>query len=567
MRTSLPANAGTQRTGVLVRLLHSTAVAFLLSGPLSMSAVAGEGEVFLRGTTGPADAYTTVKPKTGNFLLPTHAASGDDTGVAPNQTADEQLRTAVPLYPVSESIRAVHSTSGYIARNAVDVLLFRNTHTAINNRDVVTELPSREPLRQSMMHSVNYGSELRVGNASVADTISATLRGSYTARERMERANVERARMHGALANFLPKVEGVAELSRARRNTLSSGTFNQDIASIGIEASMPLFTSGVNTNTYRQARHVSTAADYSYLAEEHRASMEAVSAHVNLRLNRGIEQALARNVEAVKRILFIAKKLFKAGDASRTDIAIAQANVESARSELDVARRTREETQADYKSLTGKPAPRKLKLSKPENLVSATLEEAVATAMQNNPTLQSARHSAIASEHNAKVVRGRYGPQVDAFGRYDKYLLDSQQDNRKDDYTIGVRLRVPLIDFASVPTIDAARHEAAENGYKALEQGRLLKRQVERQWSGYQSAKRRVSIVRRQVKAVAQGLEGARREYKAGFRSITDVINEQVKLTRTKIALETAIHEKMLLAYELAFSTSQPSIQHLAMSR
>ena len=181
--------------------------------------------------------------------------------------------------------------------------------------------------------------------------------------------------------------------------------------------------------------------------------------------------------------------------------------------------------------------------------------------------MQAARHTAIASRHNARAVRGRFGPQIDAFGRYDKYLLDSQQDNRKDDYTIGVRLRVPLIDFSTVPTIDAARHEAAENGYKALERGRLLKRQVERQWSGYQSAKRRVQIARRQVNAVAKGLKGVRKEYQAGLRSITDVLNDQVKLARAEITLETALHEKTLLAYELAFSTSQPEIRQLAMAR
>ncbi len=551
----------------MVRLLCTSALAGLFAGPFSVSAVAGEGETFLRGTTGPADAYTTLKPQEGNFLLNTRSNHGDDHITKSDVNPDDELSRAVPLYPVSEAVRAVGSTSRYIARNAADALLFRNTHTAIEDRDTVVEPPLRGPLHKAMTNSVGYQSELRSGQASIAETVSATLRGSYTARERLERANVERARMHGALANFLPKIEGVAEVSRARRNTLSSGTFNQDIASVGVEASVPLFTSGVNTNTYRQARNVSIAADYSYLAEEHRASLEAVTAHVNLRLNRKIEHALFRNAEAAKRILFVARRLFNAGDASRTDIAIAQASLETARSELDVARRTREETEADYKSLTGKSAPRSLKLSDPDRLVPDSVEGAIDSAMQNNPTLQSARHTAIASEHNAKAVRGRFGPQVDAFGRYDKYLLDSQQDNRQDDYTIGVRLRVPLLDFTAVPAIDAARHEAAESGYKALEQGRVLRRQIERQWSGYQSAKRRVSIARGQVKAVSRGLKGIRREYNAGLRSVTDVLNEQIKLTRARITLETALHEKTLLAYELAFSTSQPAIQQLALSR
>jgi len=125
---------------------------------------------------------------------------------------------------------------------------------------------------------------------------------------------------------------------------------------------------------------------------------------------------------------------------------------------------------------------------------------------------------------------------------------------------------VPILDFAAVPTIDAARHEAVESEYKALEQGRLLKRQVERQWTVYQSASRRTKIMQRQVNAIAGAVKGVRREYQAGFRSITDVLTEQVKLVRAQIALDTARHEKILAAYELAFSTAGDEIQHLALS-
>ena len=500
-----------------------------------------------------------------SYVIPVDAGNGATTytHAAPEP---EQAHFEQPYFPIAELGDGFRSTTDYMANSTVETLMFRGSHDAVQERDVVFQLPERAPLRRSMMHSVNYESGLRSGTVSVAQSVSAALRGSYSARERLERANIENARMHAAIGNFLPKVSASIDLSVSQRNSLTSGTYRQEIGSASIEATMPLFTSGVNTNTYRQARHVSIAADYTYLAEEQRSALEAVAAHVNLRLNRKIEASLKRNVSAMQRIRMIAGKLYEAGDASRTDVAIAQANVESARSELDIARRTREETLADYKSVTGHEAPHSLGLASPDSMMPATLDEAIQSALANNPGLLSAQHTAIASEHNAKVVRGQFGPQVEAYGRYDRYLHDSIQDNRQDDYSVGVRLRMPLLDFTAVPTIDAARHEASESGYRALEQARVLKRQIERQWSAYHSAARRVVIVQRQVNAVARSVEGARREYEAGFRAITDVLNDQVKLVRAQISLESARHEKLLAAYELAFGTSHSGIQHLALA-
>ena len=123
---------------------------------------------------------------------------------------------------------------------------------------------------------------------------------------------------------------------------------------------------------------------------------------------------------------------------------------------------------------------------------------------------------------------------------------------------------MPLIDATRAPSVGAARHEALEAEYRALEQSRVVERQIRRQWTAYKSAERRVKIVKRQVSAVAASVEGARREYEAGFRSISDVLNDQVKLARARITLESARHEQMLAAYEIAFTTAHPSVHRLA---
>ena len=452
----------------------------------------------------------------------------------------------------------------YLRDNVVPVVMFRGSTDAVSQRNVTYTIPDRGILRNSMMHSANIYEGLRGSAASVGDTVATALRGSYSARAKLERANLDRVRVHGALANYLPKITGTIDANTGSSSLNSTNGSGGRVVTGGIEVTMPLFTSGVNFNTYKQALHTSRASQFNYLAEEHRVALEAVTAHVNLRLNRRIETTLRSNVNAMQRIANIARKLFAAGDASRTDIAIADANVQSARAELDMARRSREETQVDYESITGKHAPARLTGLNIKSIVPASLEEAVDMAVRYNPVLASSLHVAQASKHAAKVERGRFGPQVNLYGNYDRDLYRSLPTSNSEEWRVGVRLRVPLFDATLSSSVNAARHEALENGYRALDQSRLIERQIERQWSAYHSAARRTKIVGRQVTAIGVSVTGARREFQAGFRSISEVLTDQIKLARAKITLETARHERMLAAYELAFTMAHPALQNLA---
>jgi len=363
------------QTIFLSKLLTTVSSAVLVAASsIAFDAFAGEKTHLLRGSQG-EDTPVEITEVAPDYLVPEQI----DTDQSASSLAD--LRVDPPFIPIVEIGSGIVASSSYIVKNAFNALLFRGSSTAVKERDAIIELPARQPLRQSMLHSVNYESGLRGGTVSIAESVSTALRGSYSTRERLEKANAEKARMHAAMAKFLPTLSATFEATKSKRNSVSSGSYRQDNLSLTLEASMPIFTSGVNINTYRQAKHISIAADYSYLAEEHRATMEAVTAHVNLRLNRKIERRLSDNVAAMRQVLKIANKLYEAGDTSKTDVAIAKANVESARSELDLARRSREETLADYKSVTGQAAPSSLSLSGAESLLPASLEQAIASAL------------------------------------------------------------------------------------------------------------------------------------------------------------------------------------------
>jgi outer membrane protein TolC len=534
---------GGEQAGSVTQLRGTTSAYHDPSKPQLRGATDGPG---LRTSLGNSEpAVQQVEPSSGSTSQKTY---GHDRQAQPTTGDDFKL------------------AMGYLRTNTISSIMFTEPDRANSDRTSGYAIPSRGSLRDSMVHSANLYEGLRGSNASVGDTVALTLRGSYSTRAQIERAAADRIRVHGALTNFLPRVNATIGVGYTSKKGYTSFTNRNDQLGTGVEMTMPIYTSGVNTNTYQQAKHVSLASDHSYLAEEHRVALEGVVAHIRLRLNRRIEKTLRSNVSSMRRIAHIAEKLYEAGDASRTDIAIAYANVESALAEVDLARKTREETRTDYESVTGISAPEKLLEPTYSKFVPATVDQAVEMATADNPTLASSLHTALASNYAAKVERGRFGPKVDLYGAYNEplYTTSSTSVDSRADWNVGVRLKMPLFDAAFAPRVGAARHEALEAQYRALEQSRKIERQVRRQWSAYNSAKRRVKIVTRQVKAVSISVEGARREYEAGFRSISDVLNDQVKLARARITLESARHEQMLAAYEIAFTTSHPGIRHLA---
>lgn len=464
----------------------------------------------------------------------------------------------------STFLRDLVGSIALYGKEVVSAATFRGAKDAIHDTNVTYNLPARAPLRHSMLHTTRPYEEMRGGGAGVGDSIALALRGSNSTQARLARANVDKARVLGVVAAFLPRVELTARTGLGPRDGSTSNNGQTRTSSATLNVSMPIFTSGANLNTYRQAKHVSIASDYSYLAEERKVALEAVTAHINLSLNRRIEQVLRANVRAMKRIALISRRLFEAGDSSRTDIAVAQANVENSRAELNLSRRTVRELEIEYVGLTGKNAPKKLRLPNAHRLLASSVDEAVEMAWRNNPSIKASEHTTKARRHAAKAEVGRLGPQVQLFGNYTKELQSDSADELNSSWSAGVQLTVPLFDAALAANVSAAKSEAFEARFQQQDLALRIEKEVRVKWAAYYNATKRVSIIKRQRRAVAASLEGTRQEFKAGFRPIADVLNDQVKLAGTDISLESVKHERLLAAFELAFTSAHPEILHLA---
>ena len=392
----------------------------------------------------------------------------------------------------------------------------------------------------------------------VGSSVASALRGSLETRRLRAAARAALAARRAAALGFLPSVTGTLTANDAPNVLIQPGILRQNSVSVGVEATVPIFTSGVLTNRLQQARALSAAADMNFLAAERKVALEAALAHVDLRLQREVVSALTKHRDALRRVATIAKALFRVGEVSRTDVAIAQANVEALAADRADALRRLADAEAGFASLTGRPAPKRLLL--PTKLAGLSMESAIARAVKGSHQLAAQDQGARALAHAALAERGRYGPQVSGYANLSRDLHHSVQTERNTNYAFGVRLTVPLVAPAAVASVTEAKEQAISSRYGVMEAERTLRRRVAGLWNAREAASRRVEALRRQMKQVDVTVTGTLREYQAGFRSITDVLEAQVKRLEGAVALEAAIHEHASASLRLDFATDRAAV-------
>ena len=389
------------------------------------------------------------------------------------------------------------------------------------------------------------------GGASVGDSVRAALVVDDGLRASLARADAASFAVGRARGAMLPKVtlEGTAG-SRSPLAAWEEATYRTARAVLTI----PVFASGANIAAMRAARASSDAAALAHLAEERVAVLEAATAHLDLHAAIAVERALAANARGMVETLAASRALFEAGEASLADVAVAEANLESARGELASGRQSLDRARVEYRVRTGRRAPRDPRAPDTDGLVPKDVERAVRAAMRG-PDVAVGFARADAARHDARAELGRAGPRVDLTASYGHRVDAIEEPDGAYDASLGVRLSVPIIDFETVPGVRAARARARASEYAARDAARDVERRVRNAHAAHAGAMAREAAARRREGALTRALEATRSEYRAGFRTVTDVVRARVGLARARIDLANATRDRHRAAYTVGVMT------------
>ena len=300
-------------------------------------------------------------------------------------------------------------------------------------------------------------------------------------------------------------------------DTTSPFSFNlgdRPIASAQVQAVQPIYTGGRVSAGIRQAKAGVSAAKSQFDAAEQNLILDVVTAYVDVRRDREAVAIRRNNVDVTAEQVRAADDRFEVGVVTRTDVSLANAPIP--------------------------PLP-------------ASLEEAVAIALDGNPDIEAARNSERAASEAIEVARAQYRPQVNLVGTAGvQETYGSDADQRDTSVSAVVQGTIPLLSGGLIKSqVSSARlrRNQARNQIDILE--RQIRAQVAQAWFGYDASLRSIEASSRQVDAAEIAYEGAKEELAVGVRTTLDVLDQEQQLFEARLALVESERDAYVAAFRL----------------
>ncbi|MBR9835332.1 MAG: TolC family outer membrane protein [Alphaproteobacteria bacterium] len=410
---------------------------------------------------------------------------------------------------------------------------------------------------------------LAPGSAS-ADTLNEALAIAYQnnpqlAAQKQETAvaqeQLEQARSARRPTVNLSSSIGYESIDTNRPISFTAG--DRPVATARLQSEMPIYTSGRISAGIDQAKANIGAVDSAYDSASQDLILQVVTAYVDVRSDRETVRIRESSVALLTEQVRAARDRFDVGEVTRTDVAQAEARLEGALAALAGANAALEGTRAVYAFLVGKEAG-ELEPPPPAPLLPASFDEALDSAMRNNPDIQASRFREEAASEGVRAARGASGPSVSLVGTAS--AQETYDDNYRDtEITAVARATIPLYQGGLVDSqVRAARLRRDQARFQTDNLQRQVRANVAQAWFANIAAKSSIEASLRQVEAAEIAYEGAKEELAVGVRTTLDVLDQEQQLLEARLNLIQSERDAYVAAHQLLRAMGGLSVQNLA---
>lgn len=267
------------------------------------------------------------------------------------------------------------------------------------------------------------------------------------------------------------------------------------------------------------------------------------------------------------------RRLFAAGEGTRTDILEAQARFELADAEEIQARNDQDAALRELGALIGEPAVRVEDLAPLDSAFALPQVEPQgyeawqARALAENPQLASSRQAVEVARQEVERNRAGHLPKVTAYASSRRQQSDSGNtyNQRYDTNTVGIEVSLPLFagGGVSASTRQASRHmQQAEYELDGATRSTLI--ELRRQYNACQSGASRLRAYERAQVAAEALVLSTRKSVQGGERVNLDVLNAEQQLATTRRDLAQARYDYLLAWIKLHYQAGVLSDVQLA---
>ncbi len=426
-------------------------------------------------------------------------------------------------------------------------------------------------IRMSCLATVAVAMTGFSGASARADTFADALVSAYNHSGLLEQnrallraADEDIAAAGAALEPVLRWTASITQsLGRARTST-TSGAFDNDslIASGSLIAELLIYDGGASSLGVEVAKETVLATRQTLIGIEQQVLERAVQAYMGVIETTQFVALRQNNVRVLTQELRAARNRFEVGEVTRTDVALAEAELAQANSGLAAAQGNFAIAVEEYRNVIGrKPGhlPRPPSLPKLGN----DLASAKAIAVRRHPNMRAVQHQVSAAELAIRRAEAQKRPTVTAQG-----ALTTSENLDSSSFSAGasIGLNASGTIYAGGARSSAVRRAQAQ---RDAQRGNLhvvrhnIQQSVGNAYAQLSSARASLRASEGQIRAARIAFRGVREEATLGARTTLDVLDaEQAVLDAeaSRISAQTLVYNA---AYAILSATGQLTARDL----
>lgn len=303
------------------------------------------------------------------------------------------------------------------------------------------------------------------------------------------------------------------------------------------------------------------AARFRLVNFEQSVLLDAASAYLNLRLAALSVDVRESNVRLIGQQLQAARDRFEVGEVTRTDVALADSRLATARSLLAAARGQVDVSREQYRLAVGRLPIGALQAPPTLPELPPSVDRAQQLALQVHPLISAGQHDVTALTLLADARAADRLPSVGLGGSI------STTRGQNENATIGVTGRVPIYTGGRLPALQRQAIALSQASRSELGQtSRIVVEGVGRTWAALNVARAQVVATRQGVRSAQLAFEGFREEALLGARTTLDVLDAEQELLNARIDLLQAETDAQLAVYSVLAAIGLLTTEHLGLS-
>lgn len=398
-----------------------------------------------------------------------------------------------------------------------------------------------------------YSAPVSARAETLADAFVSAYRSSDLLEQNRALLRVQDENVAIAVSKLRPIVNYSLEQSRVdRANIVTNST------TASLSASMLLWDFGTSDLAIEGAKETVLATRYALLNVEQSVLLNAVTAFTQVRSAAETVALRRNNVRLISEQLRAAQDRFDVGEVTRTDVALADARLAQARSNLVAAEGSFATARELYRAVIGR-YPGELAVPPRAPSTAGSLDEAKAIGVRNHPSIKEAQHSVRASEIAAEASQQAVLPTLNGSAGVSRSVGSASTTS-----SLGLTLSGSLYSGGQISARyrqAVARTDAARSVLSS--QVSNVRQTVANAWYQVEVARARIEASERQIRSATVAFRGVREEATLGARTTLDVLNAEQDLLDAQTARITAEADSVLAVYTLLQSMGLLTVEHL----